>query len=353
MSKITITDNIKADATSKGIGINDALAKEYEGEIKDRIEKNPALAALSPIQHAFRDAGITGNSKIRDFYTSGQSEWLFPAWVDTRLHETIKSDEVLQYLYSGSPIEIQGTSVQQMKLDMMTDEKNKNAATKKIVQEGSDLPLAVIRLAKAALTLVKRGRAVESTYESIQYARVDQFAKTLDLIARDVSAQQVGDAINTLVKGDGNDNELKIHTLAGSALVVDDLLDFGKAFYNASGLPLNVLLCGDGKFYNVLAKMTISKNDESGVLPGVSLTFPQNNLKEITVIYDSRVPKNSGKEMLIGLNKEYALEKYMAAGSNINELASNIRNQTKLGTISEIANFAKGLDSASLGLSEK
>ena len=40
-------------------------------------------------------------------------------------------------------------------------------------------------------------------------------------------------------------------------------------------------------------------------------------------------------------NKDYALNKYVETGSQIQEYDANIRNQTKLKTISETAGFAK------------
>lgn len=45
------------------------------------------------------------------------------------------------------------------------------------------------------------------------------------------------------------------------------------------------------------------------------------------------------KEQIIALNTSQSLVKYIAEGSNISEIEKNIRNQTQLGTFSEIANF--------------
>lgn len=350
-TKIVLTDEIVTDSLSKGVSISDALAKSYEGEIADRIKADERLKDLDAFQFAMMDAGIDKHAKIEAFYQTSDSNWLFPAYIDRRLRESIQGMNILPYIAPNiSPTS--SLSVQGAKLTM--DDANKDATKLKRVAEGTDLPLAILKLADFAITLKKRGRAVQATYETLMFQSIDLFGRHLDMIANDVSGQQVGDAITVLVSGDGNSNAAEASTIAGdTGLTAEELAQFAIDFWKAAKVPLDTIVCGDGDFYKKMLLMSFNKNDVNGMLASATFNFPQAMLKDLTVVYDSRVPMASGKEQLIGLNRQYALTKWLANGSQIREIDKNIRNQTNLGTISEIAGFEKFNDKASRVLKAK
>ena len=343
--KILITDEIVTDALSSGKTISNVLADVYEGEIQDKITANEKLSGMDAFQFAMLDAGVTKRSVIQDVYQTNGNEWLFPAYIDRRLREAVAGLNILPYLV-GSTETVNSMSVQMAKLVM--DEHNTDAVKKKRVAEATDLPLAILHLADAALSLKKRGRAVSASYETYMFQTFDMFGKHLDMIANDVADQQAGDAINALINGDGNDNAAQVINMTGATMTADELLKFAIAFWNDAKLPLTTVVTGDIGFYTALMKMIVSDNDSIGMLPGVGFDFPQAQLSKLNVLYDARVGTGTGnKAQLIGLNTNYALTKYLAAGSQIRELDKNIRNQTNLGTISEIAAFGKLNDGAS------
>lgn len=350
--KIVITDEIVADALSQGKTVTDMLAREYEGEIADKIRDNDKLTGLDAFQFAMMDAGVTKNTVINEVYKTGGNEWLFPTWIDRRLREAIPDMNILPYLI-GSTETVPGTSVQMAKLEM--DDHNTDAVKRKRVAEGSDLPLAILRLGEGSLTLKKRGRAVQASYECYMYQTFDMMGRHLDMIANDVAGQQTGDAIDVLVNGDGNDNAAEVVTISGSnGLTAQELVKFAIAFWKSAKMPLNTIITGDGTFFETLMMTTFNVDEINGMLAGATFNFPQAQLTELNVLYDSRVPLGpSSKEQLIGLNSQFALTKYVAAGSQIREYDKNIRNQTNLGTVSEIANFGKFNDKASMILRAK
>ena len=64
-----------------------------------------------------------------------------------------------------------------------------------------------------------------------------------------------------------------------------------------------------------------------------------NNLR---VIYSEDLGLTSdGKHQIIGLAKNYAIEKTLEAGSVINEVAKTVENQTQLAVMTENAGFNK------------
>lgn len=350
-TKILLTDNLVSDAIDKGLKISDAIEKEYAGVIADLRAKNDAFKNLNGLELCMYSSGLTKNSKIKDFYTSGNNELLFPTIIDSRLQETVAKSPMLS-LIVGSEQTIDGNSVKALKLDLTSDE-NKKALKKRTVAEGSDLPTVTITTGKKAISLYKRGVAVEATYESIKHTTLDMFSKTIDVIAANSANQQMGDAIEVLLNGDGNDNAPQSVTTADTTLTNKDLINFALEFYDRNnGIVLDTLLC-DKDTYMSLVTMVTSSNEQNTYKLGTSFKFPQGAFKDLTVIYDSRIPKVSSKSQIIGLNRSNALTRYIESGSIIRELDRNIRNQTHLGTLSETVGFAKFIDNASMVLKLK
>jgi hypothetical protein len=350
-TKIRVTENIVADAITKGKKVVDVMKEVYEGEIADRVKNDERLAELTPLELAMIDAGLSKKSLIKDFYTTSDNELLFPTIIDTRLAEIVAANPLLDYVV-GSTQTVPGMSTNGLKLDWTSDT-NKSALNKRDVAEGTDLPIVKVETGKRAISLHKRGVAVEATYETIAYCTLDLFMRTLNAIGANSANQQMGDVIDVLINGDGNDNAAETTTAAGTSFTTDDIVNFAVDFSTSNnGLNLDTIICSPEQA-KALLKMTVANTVDEGYRLGKSFNFPQYDLKNITVIGDSRVPKVNSKDILIGLNKDNALTKYIAQGSQINEVAKNIRNQTKLGTLSEIVGFGKFIDKASMILKTK
>lgn len=339
MPKIIIKDEHIMDAKMAGSSVTSVLAKSYEGEIADRIKNDPRLKGFDAFQFAMMDAGISKSSVIKDFYATNENRWLFPVFIDRTLKENVNNNDILKYIMSGSPIGIDGLAATSSYVDLVSDEGNKDAVKKKRVVEGSDLPKAIIKLGSSSITLSKFGRAVEATYESIQYCSVDLFAKQLAWIAADVSGQEFDRGVSVLIDGDGNNNAAPVTTAASSTITADDILSLALALWKDCHVPLTTIVAPE-PLYKPMNKMFINSNDNIGYIPGTAFNFPQGIIKNITVILGD-VPQASGKNQLIGLNSDFALTKYVANGSQISEYDNDIVSQRKIGTISETVAFAK------------
>lgn len=352
MPKLIITDQMINDIKETGMTVTDAIAHVYASDIAEMIDKQPSLNVMDAFQLAFMDAGFNKSTLVGEIIQTSGNEWLFPAFIDRRLRESVSSVNILQYIIGGTQF-VGSNSVRSSKL--VFDDKNKDGIEMKRVAEGTDIPLATLSLADNAVSLYKRGRAVETTYEAYRNMSVDMFGKMLDLIANDAAKQQVRDAIITLLDGDGNKNKAQSITITGAnGLTAEELIIFAIEFFKRSGLPLTTIITGDGDFYKQLMMTTFNVKEVNGLMAGARFNFPQAQMKELTVLYDPSVPKAStSKEQLIGLNKEFSLTKYIESGSQIREHATVIRNQTKLGTITETAGFSKIIDNAVLALVAK
>lgn len=352
--KIIITDKIAGEAISSGRLINDVLAEHYREEIAERVKANPSAKNVSPIKMALADFGFTGSTQIKDIITtSGAGEWLLPTYIDQRLREKVLGDDMLSYIVSNTT-NVDSQAVMTMSLDL-TEGKNAKAVEMARVAEGADIPIAKLALGQKSIVLTKKGKAVEATYEALSYMRLDMLAKTLDAIGASVAYYEFGDAIKTLVNGDGNGNALTASMTTGEQGVItqDEILDAIMNFKSATGaqIPVTTIVTGR-KFATQLFKMFYSTEAGRGVA-GLQFTMPQFANGTINVIYDERVPQIGGKDSIILLNRDFALNKYVANGSNIREMATNIRNQTRLGTISQISGFSKYVNEAAMAIVSK
>lgn len=81
------------------------------------------------------------------------------------------------------------------------------------------------------------------------------------------------------------------------------------------------------------------------LLKGMAITarveLPQQLWTNVTLLYNPNVEKINNHVALYGLDRRYAVEKVVEAGSDIQEADKFITNQTQVLTISETAGFAR------------
>lgn len=344
--KILVGTKVMDLISIDGYSVSEALNHEYAEVLADRREANPELKALSAMQIALLDAGVTGSTKIGKVLdqtittqTDG-NEYLFPAWIDSVLHESLYGQDIMQYVV-GAPIMTNETTLKAITLDLLSDA-NKGATKMKRVAEGADLPLAQIATGSAGINLFKRGRAVQMTYEALRRLPFDVFAKIINAISRDISGQEISEATYILINGDGNSNAASsIGFATGTANVVtaDEYVKSLVAFYTSTNLTPTTVICASDMFHS-LAKLRFDPTLSEGAYKGFGIDTPQINIQNIQLLL-ADVPKIGGKNVAVIFNKDYALNKYVETGSQIQEYDANIRNQTRLKTISETAGFAK------------
>lgn len=343
--KLILDDEIILMSKTQGITINDALLKKYSDEISYLKSKDDFNKNLSPFKILMRNNGFDGNTLLKDFTTNGASDWMLPAFLDTQLREWSFKFPTLNYLTTNI-VNVPSRAIIAAYLDLNDSE---NRIDKARVAEGADLPLAQIKIGENSITCYKHGRAVQATYEAIQYLQVNIFSKVLQYIAADVTNMQFIDGINVILNGDGNSlsngkkaNKPERITLnTENVITQEDLINVALEFYDKSQLPITTIVVNK-EFYTQLFKLQYDTSMTGGVMAGFGLNFPQSMVTDVNVIYDSRVPTSSdGKQQMIVLNNEQALSLYTVAGSQIQEYDRNIRNQTQIGTISQIAGFGK------------
>ena len=352
MPKICLNENVW-NLYRSGYSLNDAISDTFQDEINERVNNNAKFGELTPIQMVMHDAAIKKSGTLYDImkadvnnsaYVSGgvdTNQWLFPAWVETTLREDIYDTDILPYLVNSS-IGVDATTVQSPTLNLM-EPKNKKAIKRARIAEGADIPTGKISIGERAITLWKRGRAIELTYEAARRMRIELFQRQMRAIASDLAHQQAEAAIDVLINGDGNTgtDAQKIWTTqsAGtikSADIINALIEYSFAnHFNANTIVTP-------KQY--LVEMSQMMYDSQLALgPSMQVTFniPQMSNQNVTLIGTDEI-KINGKDALILLNRDQSLVRYQENGSNIQEMDNFIRNQTKLMTLTENSGYAIG-----------
>lgn len=197
-------------------------------------------------------------------------------------------------------------------------------------------------------------RAVKMSYEYRNDISIDMFSLLLQMKAIGMAKDMVSDILKTIQEGDGNSNPAPVYKMKGDlvsgatvgTLSYEALLRFLLEFEE---FPCNRLVCSKDAFIQVLLtnNPTLTANEVLRLLSNGKVTFnidsPQLPNESLTMFWH----KNLTGKKIIGLNQEAAVERQFVIGSDVNEQARNISNQTELYTMSERDTFAKIFDQAS------
>ena len=170
-----------------------------------------------------------------------------------------------------------------------------------------------------------------ASYEAVKYQRLDLFTVTLRQIGAYIAREQLKDAVNVLISGDGSGNAAEIVSAADTGtLAYGDLL---KLWGELSPYELNTLLAPTSVMKDLLG-MSEMKDSQAG------LNF-QGTGKMITPMGASllHIPSMSGTQ-IIGLDKNCALE-MVQSGNICMDTDKLIDRQLERASISCTAGFAK------------
>ncbi|WP_161881935.1 phage major capsid protein [Deinococcus alpinitundrae] len=216
------------------------------------------------------------------------------------------------------------------------------ATTMGRVAEGADLPLYEIKLGDNVVRVYKYGARVKFTYEALRRQRINQLAVLMQNMAYDEYVRRILAALDVARNGDGNGNAA-VTTNAAGAWTIQSIDEFGMGVaYNARvGLDRYVgdltevqgtrALC-----YASTGAVTLNP-DQLAMYTGMAYQMPDGSPLKLA-------PKGSlldGSKTLLGWNAARALEQVIENGSQIQEQARQISNQTQEFTMSINIGYAK------------
>ena len=193
------------------------------------------------------------------------------------------------------------------------------------------------------MSLTKRGSMLVASYEALRFQKLDLFSVMLRQIGAHIQKQQLADAVEVLISGDGNENAAVQYTIGTAPLSgtkgklgYDQLVEFWGQF---DPYTMNTILCSTGTMMKLL-KVPELQNPLTGLnFQGTGkLTSPLGaQLHRTSAVADG---------VIIGLDNRYALE-LVRAGDVLVEYDKLIDRQLERAAITSISGFGKICDGAS------
>ena len=302
--------------------------------------RGTALEGTDAFQRQLKRFGIrakgAGSSSVEKFFSSMDSAVLFPEYIARTVRQGMEEYNIIP--------DIVATTTVIDSMDYRSIHSNPTDADKEMqsVGEGETIPETQVKTKEHLISLTKRGRMLVATYESIRFQKLDLFGVMLRQIGAHIQKQQLADAVNVIINGDGNDNAAVQYTVGSDPisgtrgnLGYDQLVEFWGQF---DPYTMNTILCSTGTMTDML-KIAELQN------PLCGLNF-QGTGKVGTPLGAKMFRTSAVADgVIIGLDNRYALE-LVRAGDVLVEYDKLIDRQLERAAITSISGFGKICDGA-------
>ena len=312
-----------------------SLTEVLEGLDPSENYKGTDLEGLDAFQRQLKrfDIRVGGaySDCVQKFFDTSDSAALFPEYVSRAVRQGLENNDYLKDIVAAKTV-IDGMDYRTVVSSSSDDDKSL-----KPVAEGAVLPQTNIKTGENLVKLMKRGRMLVASYEAIRFQRLDLFTVTLRQIGAHIAREQLKDAVNVIISGDGNNNAASVVALdTANTLTYSDLIDL---WANLAPYQMNTMLAPTDMMQKLLS-LSEMKDAQAG------LTF-QGTGRMITPLGAKllHIPSMvSGK--IIGMDKNCALE-MVQSGGVILDADKLIDRQLERASVSCIAGFAKIFTGAS------
>ena len=337
-------------AAQKGISLSSYLNNKY-ASIVEKFNGEIDAFDIALLSHGIvvkdnLEFGIQ-SSEMMAFFTTDENKALFPEFMIRQLRQISGMPSIINELVASTRV-IKGDAARQIVLDLSNTpagKKNKQALQKRRIAEGADIPVATLKLGEVSIRIYKYGIGVKATYEVLRRTTIDMFRKQMELVNLQAGYDQVGTVVETIIKGDGNTNPAEVYraTQLNTEAAEGVLDEITLIKFLVKQAPFNYdTLIVDEEIYTQICTILLDKNLSNAINPKVSFEFPQGLLSNLRVIYSEDLEKTTdGKHQIIGLARNYAIEKTIESGSLINEVTKVATNQTQTAVMTENAGFNK------------
>ncbi len=312
-----------------------SLTEVLEGLDPSENYKGTDLEGLDAFQRQLKrfDIRVGGaySDCVQKFFDTSDSAALFPEYVSRAVRQGLENNDYLKDIVAAKTV-IDGMDYRTVVSSPSDDDKSL-----KPVAEGAVLPQTNIKTGENLVKLMKRGRMLVASYEAIRFQRLDLFTVTLRQIGAHIAREQLKDAVNVIISGDGNNNAASVVAPdTANTLTYSDLIDL---WANLAPYQMNTMLAPTDMMQKLLS-LSEMKDAQAG------LTF-QGTGRMITPLGAKllHIPSMvSGK--IIGMDKNCALE-MVQSGGVILDADKLIDRQLERASVSCIAGFAKIFTGAS------
>ena len=303
--------------------------------------RGTALEGTDAFQRQLKRFGIrakgAGSSPVEKFFATMDSAVLFPEYIARTVRQGMEENDILPSIVASTTVI---DAMDYRSIYSVPDDEDKALQD---VAEGSAIPETTIKTKEHLVSLKKRGRMLVASYEALRFQKLDIFGVMLRQIGAYIQKQQLSDAVDVLVNGDGNDNAAIQYTIGTDpisgtkgTLGYDQLVEFWSRF---DPYTMNTLLCSNTAMTQLL-KVPELQNPLTG------LNFQGTG--KLTTPLGAQLHRTSAvaEGMFIGLDNRYALE-LVRAGDVLVEYDKLIDRQLERAAITAISGFTKICDGAS------
>ena len=306
--------------------------------------RGTALEGTDAFQRQLKRFGIrakgAGSSPVEKFFATSDSAVLFPEYIARTVRQGMDENDILPSIVATT------TVIDAMDYRSIYSNPTDEDKSLQDVAEGSAIPETEVKTKEHLISLTKRGRMLVASYEAIRFQKLDLFSVMLRQIGAYIQKQQLQDAVNVILNGDGNENAATVYKVGTSpisgtsgTLNYDQLVEFWGQF---DPFTMNTILCSTATMTSLL-KVAELQNPMTG------LNFQGTG--KLTTPLGAQLHRTGTVEngLIIGLDNRYALE-LVRAGDVLVEYDKLIDRQLERAAISTIAGFAKICTGASCGL---
>ena len=297
--------------------------------------RGTALEGTDAFQRQLKRFGIrakgAGSSTVEKFFATMDSAVLFPEYIARTVRQGMEENDILPAITATT------TVIDSMDYRSIYSVPTDDDKALRDVAEGTAIPETEVKTKEHLISLSKRGRMLVASYEAVRFQKLDLFSVMLRQIGAYIQKQQLSDAVNVLLEGDGNDNAaatFKVGTspISGTAgtLGYDQLVEFWGQF---DPYTMNTILCSTATMTKLL-KIPELQNPMTG------LNFQGTG--KLTTPLGAQLHRTGAVEdgMIIGLDNRYALE-LVRAGDVLVEYDKLIDRQLERAAITSISGFGK------------
>ena len=303
--------------------------------------RGTALEGTDAFQRQLKRFGIrakgAGSSPVEKFFRTMDSAVLFPEYISRTVRQGMEEDDIIPSIVATTTVI---DAMDYRSIYSVAEDEDKQLQD---VAEGAVIPATQVKAKDHLISLTKRGRMLVASYEAIRFQKLDLFSVMLRQIGAYIQKQQVQDALNVLLNGDGNDNGAVIYMVGNSPisgtpgeLGYDQLVEFWGQF---DPYTMNTILCNTATMTQML-KIPELQNPLTG------LNFQGTG--KVGTPLGAQVHRVGTMQdgMIIGMDNRYALE-LVRAGDVMVEYDKLIDRQLERAAITTISGFGKICDGAS------
>ena len=297
--------------------------------------RGTALEGTDAFQRQLKRFGIrvkgAGSSTVEKFFRTMDSAVLFPEYIARTVRQGMEEGDILPAIVATT------TMIDSMDYRSIYSTPTDDDKELKGVEEGASIPETQVSTKEHLVSLSKRGRMLVASYEALRFQKLDLFGVMLRQIGAYIQKQQLSDAVNVIINGDGNDNAAVQYSVGSDpisgtkgTLGYDQLVEFWGQF---DPYTMNTLLCSTGTMTKLL-KIPELQNPMTGLNfqgTGKMGTPLGAQLHRTSAVADG---------VIIGLDNRYALE-LVRAGDVLVEYDKLIDRQLERAVISTICGFGK------------